>query len=580
MKFLDSLSFANQLETWLISWLTPLWMVGLGCLFGLLGLLVVWGLCAVLSRVPLLGELLESPHRNLIIACGAVIAFLAQWRVAVVWGSGLNFDTAVPMAVGALVISIGVIALMSRRAAQEVPLALSEGVLWPILVVCLVFAAAGIGGFLVVDTPSSMFHSLGQIATVGTRPLAPIAIKGPDGPIDESVDPDEQVVDVHLDQLEIRSLRVEADQRLVVSPMPDDANPGRPKIEVAADQPFEWTQTDDSSTLFETFPSNLIEKLYVRNFGAADTTLNITLISQPKHPEAITIPITAVSVMLVVLLYMVHRTAMPRLSAVALATTKSEINHPLFLGVLIIGTVAILIFQWIPYFTFGEDIKMLVDSSLTLILVMSILQAVWAASSSVSDEIEGRTALTVLSKPIGRRSFILGKFLGIAWSSVLLYIVLGAVLLVVVAYKPIYDAREGSADTPSWQQTHIEMVATVPGLVLALMETFVLTAISVAISTRLPVLPNLLICFSIYVLGNLAPQIGHSSLNELELVRFVGQLITTILPVLDTFNVGAAIAGGSHVPLSYLVFAGGYCFIFCLIAMLLSLILFEDRDLA
>ena len=38
------------------------------------------------------------------------------------------------------------------------------------------------------------------------------------------------------------------------------------------------------------------------------------------------------------------------------------------------------------------------------------------------------------------------------------------------------------------------MIGIVPGLVLAFMETVVLTAISVAISTRLPMLPNLVIC--------------------------------------------------------------------------------------
>jgi len=58
----------------------------------------------------------------------------------------------------------------------------------------------------------------------------------------------------------------------------------------------------------------------------------------------------------------------------------------------------------------------------------------------VADEIEGRTALTVLSKPIGRRSFIMEQILGILWTVVVLFIVLGLVLLICVGYKPIYDS--------------------------------------------------------------------------------------------------------------------------------------------
>ena len=92
------------------------------------------------------------------------------------------------------------------------------------------------------------------------------------------------------------------------------------------------------------------------------------------------------------------------------------------------------------------------------------------------------------------------------------------------------------------------MIGTVPGLVLAFMETVVLTAISVAISTRLPMLPNLVICGSIYVLGHLGPLIVQSSVGQNEFVAFFGQLIALILPVLDHFNIQAAVAGGVPVP--------------------------------
>jgi ABC-type transport system involved in multi-copper enzyme maturation permease subunit len=223
---------------------------------------------------------------------------------------------------------------------------------------------------------------------------------------------------------------------------------------------------------------------------------------------------------------------------------------------------------------------MLKDSGLTLIMILGIVQAVWAASTSISDEIEGRTALTVLSKPIGRRSFIFGKFLGIIWTVVLLFVVLGTVLLIVVAYKPIYDARESVTQDITWQLCHMEMIYTVPGLVLAFMETVVLAALSVAISTRLPLLANFVICFTIYLLGHLIPLIVQSSASQFEFVQFFGQLIGTILPVLDHFNIQAAVAAGVAVPYPYLGWTFIYCSIFSLIAMLLALILFEDRDLA
>jgi ABC-type transport system involved in multi-copper enzyme maturation permease subunit len=236
--------------------------------------------------------------------------------------------------------------------------------------------------------------------------------------------------------------------------------------------------------------------------------------------------------------------------------------------------------MFVPYHTFGEDIKMLKDTGFTLILVFNLIFAIWAASSSVADEIEGRTALTVLSKPIGRAQFILGKFFGILWAVLLMFVVLGATLLIVVAYKPIYDARETSNLPPEWTQCFIEMARTVPGLVLAFMEVAVLTALSVAISTRLPLLANFVVLFVVYVLGHLTTSIVQSSLNTFEPVAFVARLIATVFTILDVFNIQAAVSTDKEVPWHYLGGAAIYCFLYSLLAMLLALTLFEDRDLA
>jgi hypothetical protein len=193
----------------------------------------------------------------------------------------------------------------------------------------------------------------------------------------------------------------------------------------------------------------------------------------------------------------------------------------------------------------------------------------------------GRTALTLLSKPVTRRQFILGKFLGIVWAVGILFLVLGLVLLVTISRKVVFDARDAAYDEEiTWQLCHREMVRTVPGLLLGWMETVVLTSVSVAISTRLPMLANLVISGSIYVLGNLAPLMISAGGTRLPVVTFMGQLIATILPVLDHYRIPGAVEGEAVVPVEYLLWAGGYSALYATLAMLLALALFEDRDLA
>jgi hypothetical protein len=75
----------------------------------------------------------------------------------------------------------------------------------------------------------------------------------------------------------------------------------------------------------------------------------------------------------------------------------------------------------VPYFGFGGtdnapvnfDIKMVKDGALTVMFISGLFAAVICASSSLSREISTGTALAVLSKPVGRMHFIIGKYLGI-----------------------------------------------------------------------------------------------------------------------------------------------------------------------
>jgi ABC-type transport system involved in multi-copper enzyme maturation permease subunit len=286
------------------------------------------------------------------------------------------------------------------------------------------------------------------------------------------------------------------------------------------------------------------------------------------------------AIVLLALLYAGIKLATPRIAAIARTGAKEAQTQPLFWGEIALGSLALLLFALIPYNTFGDDLKVMKDSGLTLITVLGILLAVWSASVSIADELEGRTALTLLSKPVTRRQFILGKFLGVLAPVYVMFVVLGAVFLLCIAFRVSFDSVEVSRRAATVEQCRFEMLQIVPGLVLAFFEAMVLSSISVAISTRLPMIPNLVICAAIYALGHLVPLFVQSSMGRLPIVTFVGQFLATILPVLDHFNIQAAVASGRDVPLEYLAWAFGYAVLYSTVAMLLALVLFEDRDLA
>jgi ABC-type transport system involved in multi-copper enzyme maturation permease subunit len=388
-----------------------------------------------------------------------------------------------------------------------------------------------------------------------------------------------QEIPLDLRPQEMASLALDSDAPLVVrtqQPIEGFALVKVPDVELDAGKPWKWNRVEGATNPF------LGQRARLQATNAADkpVTLNVSWRMVPEFPQAMILPWGTVTLLAITAAYTLFRLVPRRVAAVASATTKEAIGQPIFAVSLIVGATLLLAFIVIPYNTFGEDVKMLKDSGLTLIKVLALLVVTWTASISVADEIEGRTALTVLSKPLTRRQFVIGKFAGLVLVALLVFLILGSVLMATTSLKVVYDARESSKVDPLWRDCADEMITIVPGLVLSLLETILLAAVSLAVSTRLGMVPNLIICFTVYVLGHLVPLIVQSSVGKFAIVRFVGQLFATLLPVLEHFTIEAAVVGGVPVPWSYLGWAALYAALYSTVALLVALVLFQDRDLA
>ncbi len=261
------------------------------------------------------------------------------------------------------------------------------------------------------------------------------------------------------------------------------------------------------------------------------------------------------------------------------ATAKECVRQPVYFFMLFIVIALNLLNTFLPFFTLGDDVKLLKDGGLATILFSTLLLAVWTSSTSIADEIEGKTAMTLLSKPINRRQFIVGKYLGILYGSLMLFLPVVIAFLWCVYYKVFYDGRENATEVDSTMAA-LEALQVVPGLILLFLEVMVVSAISVAISTRLPMVVNVTTCLAIFVIGHLTPAIVNAGVLKLELVEFMAKLIATVLPGLENFNISAAISTGAVVPMEYVGLAALYGVCYSAIALLAALIMFEDRDLA
>ena len=274
------------------------------------------------------------------------------------------------------------------------------------------------------------------------------------------------------------------------------------------------------------------------------------------------------------------RNGLPKVGAVAWVTAKEALFQPLFVILTLVGIFALFIFLLIPYNTLGEDIKLVITQGLTVVKLFAVFLAVWSASTTIADELEGKTALMALAKPLSRTKFIIGKYVGVMIAVTLLFLILGTFFANTVSYKLVYDARESSKDVPAAIECAEAVYNILPQLALAYLEMVILAAIAIAISTRLPLLPNLTLTLLIYLLGNIVPVIVQSSAGQIPMVVFVANILSVVLPCLDHFNMETAVAMGTPVPWGYVACAILYATLYCGAMLIVSLLLFEDRDLA
>jgi ABC-type transport system involved in multi-copper enzyme maturation permease subunit len=489
-----------------------------------------------------------------------------RWLIALppIWLLGMGAIVAIAV----ILLAWGALLLLSPRAAAEARLSLRDGFAGPMAWLLLTLSALA-----VALTPLVPLDAIG-------RSLARLlAAQGAQQSIDIAPRAVLQEIPIDLRPQELESFELQSDAPLTVrtqQPIEGFALVKVPDVELSAATPWQWKRSEGRMNPF------LGQRAKLEATNSSDKSVRLTIRSRlvPEFSQTAILPWTAVTLLTIAGFYLLFRLVPRRIAAVASATTKEAIGQPIFAVAIIVGAVLLMAFIVIPYNTFGEDVKMLKDSGLTLVKVLALLVVVWTASVSVADEIEGRTALTVLSKPLTRRQFILGKFAGLVLVALLVFLILGSVLLMTTSLKVVYDAREGAKVDPLWRDCADEMITVVPGLVLSLLETILLAAVSLAVSTRLGMVPNLIVCFTVYALGHLVPLIVQSSVGKFAIVRFVGQLFATILPVLEHFTIEAAVVGGVPVPWSYLGWAALYAALYSTVALLVALILFQDRDLA
>jgi ABC-type transport system involved in multi-copper enzyme maturation permease subunit len=251
-----------------------------------------------------------------------------------------------------------------------------------------------------------------------------------------------------------------------------------------------------------------------------------------------------------------------KLAAIALNTFREAIRDRILYSLLVFAMAMIGASVILSMLSVGGEARIIKDLGLTAIGLVGTLVAVFIGVGLVHKEIERRTLYTIITKPIRRADFVLGKFLGLALTLAVNVAIMGAGLILLASSM---EARL------AWE-------LLLP-LALTLLKLLVVTAIAVLFSTFSTPTLSAIFSLALVVVGSLAEDLKlFASTFGGSLLQTVVAALYLILPNLASLDVGVAMAHGRAIPAAvpWLAAAYGLAYVTALLAS--AVWIFQYRD--
>jgi ABC-type transport system involved in multi-copper enzyme maturation permease subunit len=255
-------------------------------------------------------------------------------------------------------------------------------------------------------------------------------------------------------------------------------------------------------------------------------------------------------------------TPLARVWTIAMNTVREAVRSRLLYVLLIFAILLILSGIFLAALSYVETERILQDVGLAAIRLFGVAIAIFVGVGLIYKEVDRRTVYTILSKPLTRAEFLLGKFVG-------LVLTIWMQLAIMVA---VFAAVSLLAAAPlSW--THAA------AFLLTAVELALMVAITTLFSAFTTPLLASFFASGLWLVGSLSRNmrdLGASS--EMESVRTTTLWLYRLLPDLQSFNLSIEATHGLPITAADvwlgLLYGAGYA----AIVLVAAVAVFERRD--
>ena len=251
-----------------------------------------------------------------------------------------------------------------------------------------------------------------------------------------------------------------------------------------------------------------------------------------------------------------------KIKTIALNTLKEAIRDRVLYLLLFFAALSLISSRLLALLTVGDRVKIIKDVGLSSISIFGMLMAILIGTGLVYKEIDKKTIYTLLSKPIYRWEFLVGKFSGLVLTLFVMTALMSLIFLVILFLHTF----------------HLEGRLLL-AILFIFIELILITAVAILFSCFSTPILSSIFALSFYVIGHfswgLEPLIRRARPG---VPRAALQIIYTLLPDLENFNFKTEVVHGLTVEPRYYLFSALYGLVYTVFVLVLAVLVFKNRD--
>lgn len=232
----------------------------------------------------------------------------------------------------------------------------------------------------------------------------------------------------------------------------------------------------------------------------------------------------------------------------------------------LIGFFALLLviaLRFLPEIAATTQNKIFIDFGLGAINLLGVIVAVFVGTGLINKEIEKRTVLVLIPKPLSRAEFIIGKHLGLS----------GVLAVLIVAMTAIYLLLL------SLSQVEYPLGTILVSTLYLFIELCLITAVALLFGVFTSSLLAALLTFGVYLMGNLSSDVLKlGSLSQNSSLQTLTQYLYLVVPDLSRLNLKNEAVYGILPPLPILLGNAVYGLFYIVLLLAIAILIFSRRE--